>query len=86
MIEFFLEAYNLQDDATCDIQISSAGEIVFKPQYLSCIQEKRNWYWCQKQNQKFIILPTLTIIHPCIDIVSVKYVHDISRRVCNINQ
>ena len=32
------------------------------------------------------MVPTRTIVHPCLDVVSVKGVHDIPRGVCNINQ
>ena len=50
------------------------------------MQENTNWYWEQKNQQQVIIVPTQTIVHPCIDVVEVKYVHDILRSVFNINQ
>ena len=40
VIKFVSEAYTLQDDTTCDIQISSFVEIIFKLQYPSCMKEK----------------------------------------------
>ena len=40
----------------------------------------------QKQHQQVIIVPTHTILHPCLDFMAVKYFHEIPRSVCNINQ
>ena len=40
VITFVSEAYTLQEDTACNGQIISSGEIVFKAQYLSYIQEK----------------------------------------------
>ena len=42
------------------------------------MQEEINWYWDQKQQQQVIIVPTRTIVHPCLDVVTVKGVHDIN--------
>ena len=36
-IKFFLEAYALQEYTLCDGKIGTAGEIIVKAQYLSCI-------------------------------------------------
>ena len=63
-----------------------SGEIVFRTHYLSCMQENKYWYWKQEHIQQFIIVTTKTIVHPCLDFVGVKDVHDIPRSVCNINQ
>ena len=38
VIMFVSEAYTLQDYTTCDREISSSGELVFKAQYLVCMQ------------------------------------------------
>ena len=35
--------------------------------------------------QQAIIYPTQTIVHPYIDVVVVKYVHDISKEIFNRN-
>ena len=86
VITCFFEAYTLQHDTTCDGQISSAGELVVNSQYLRCMQEKTNWYWEQKQQQQFIIIPTRTTVHICLDVMAVKYVHNIPGSVCKINQ
>ena len=48
VIKFVSEPYTLQDKTTCDGQISSAYELVFKAQYLIRIQENTNRYWDQK--------------------------------------
>ena len=42
--------------------------------------------WDQKHQQKVIIFPTCNIVHPCIDVVALKYVQDIPICVCNRNQ
>ena len=86
VIKFFLEAYTLQDGTICDGQISTDSELVFKEQYLSCMQENTKLYWEKKYQQHVIIFPTRTIVNPCLDNVAVKDVHDIPRGICNINQ
>ena len=50
------------------------------------MQEEANWYWEQKNKQQVIIVTTRTIVHPCLYVVAVKYVHDIPRSGCNRNQ
>ena len=45
VIKFFSEAYTKQEDETCDGNISTAGELVIKDQYLSCIHYNKKWYW-----------------------------------------
>ena len=45
VIKFVSEAYTFQYDTTCDGNIISTGELVVKAQYLSCMQENKNWYW-----------------------------------------
>ena len=86
VITFVSEAYILQDDTTCDGKISLAGELVVKSQYLRFMQEENNWDWDQKQQQQVIIFPTRTIVHPCLDVMTVKDVHDIPRSICNKKQ
>ena len=78
-IKFVSYAYTLKNDTTCDGQIISACELVLKEKYLSCIQENTKWYWEKKKHQKVIISTTRTIVHPCLDVVTVKDVHDIPR-------
>ena len=40
----------------------------------------------QKNQKQVIIVPTQNIVHPCLDVVAVKYVHDIPRSIFNRNQ
>ena len=47
------------------------------------MQENKKCYWEQKNHQQVIIFPTRTIAHPFLDVVAVKYVHDIPKIVCN---
>ena len=86
MIKFVSNAYNLQYVIKYDWQIGSAGKIVFRYQYLTCMQENAKWCWEQKHQQQVIIVSTLVIVHPYIDVVAVQYVHYITRTVWNRNQ
>ena len=45
MTKFFSEAYTLDEDTPCDGKIDTSGELFFKAQYLSCMQEISKWYW-----------------------------------------
>ena len=47
------------------------------------MQENNNWYWKKQSLQHTIIVPTRTIIHPCLDIVIIIYLKDIPKNVCN---
>ena len=38
-----------------------------------------------ENQQQVIILPTRTILYPCLYVMSVKYVHNISKSICNRN-
>ena len=42
-----------------------------------------NWYWKQKPLQQNIIVPTRTIIHPCLDVVGITVVQNTPTNVCN---
>ena len=83
VIKFISEAYMLQNNTRIDEKIISAGEFVVKAQYLYSMQENTNWYWKQKSLQKNIIVPTRTITHPCIDVVSITDVEDTPKNVFN---
>ena len=37
VIKFVSEAYTVQVDTTCNVQIISSGELVLKAHYLSCM-------------------------------------------------
>ena len=84
-VNFFSEAYIIQEDITCDGQISTSGELFFKAQYLICMKENIRWYW-EIKPQQVIVVPTRTIVHPCIFVIVVKYLQDIPRGVINRNQ
>ena len=47
------------------------------------MQENNNWYWKQQPLQQNIIVPTLTIFCPRLDVVGITYVQDIPKTVCN---
>ena len=68
VIQFLSEAYTLQNNTTIDGKFISTDELVFKAQYLCSMQENTNWYCKQPPLQHTIIVPTRTIIHPCLDV------------------
>ena len=86
VIQFLSEAYTLQNNTKIDRQVISAGELVVKAQYLCSMQENTNWYWKQQPIQQTIILPTRTILHPCLDVIIIRYVQDIPKKLCSRNQ
>ena len=86
LLKFVLEAYTLRYETTCDRQIVWPGELVVNTQYISCRYKKKTSYWDQKKQQNFIIVRTRTIVYQCIDVVSVKYVNDITRSAWYRNQ
>ena len=47
LIQFISEACTLKINTTIDRQVISAGELVFKAQYICSMQENTNWYWKQ---------------------------------------
>ena len=50
------------------------------------MQDNTKWYWEKSQQQNNIIVPTLTFIHPCLDVMEVTEVKQIPKSVCNVNQ
>ena len=50
------------------------------------MQENNNWQWKQQPLQQTIIFPTRTILHPYIDVITIIYVQDIPKDLCNIIQ
>ena len=46
------------------------------------MQENTNWYWKQQTLQRTIIVPTRTILHPCLDVIIIVYVQDIPNKLC----
>ena len=77
------EAYTKQNNTTIDGQFISAGELVVTAQYIYSMQENTNWYWKQPPLQHTIIVPTRTILHPCLDVIIIIYVKDIPKNLCS---
>ena len=80
---FTSEAYTFQDNTTIDGKMVTAGELVFKAQYLCSIQVDSNWYFNQHTQQHIITVPTRTILNPRLEVNSVTDFHDIPKSVCN---
>ena len=50
------------------------------------MQENINWYWKQQPLQHTIVVPTRTILHPCLDVIIIRYLQDIPKNLCSRNQ
>ena len=50
------------------------------------MQENTNWYWKQQPLQQTIVVPTRTILHPRLDVTTIRYVKDTPKNVCNMIQ
>ena len=74
LIKFISETYTLQEETTCNGQISPAGDLFVKYQNMKYMQDNRNWYSEQSSQQKNMNLPTPTIVHPCLDFTTVTNV------------
>ena len=83
VIQFLSEAYTLQNDTTIDGQATSAGGLVFKAQYIFSMQENTNLYWKQQPLQQTIMVPTRTVLCPCLDVITIRYVQEIPKNFCN---
>ena len=86
VIQFLSEAYTLNNNTTIDGQVISDGELVVKAKYLFSMQENKNWYWKQQPLQHTIILPTRAILHPIFEVVIIRYVQDIPKKLCSRNE
>ena len=73
----------IQNNTTIDGQVIYAGELVVKTQYLFSKQENTNWYWKQQPLQQNIIVPKRTILYPCLDVITIRYVQYTPKNVCN---
>ena len=47
------------------------------------MQENTNWYWKQQPLRHTTIVPTRTILHPRLDIITIRYVQYIPKNICN---
>ena len=75
---FTSEAYTLQDNRKIYEQIITAGKLVVKAQYLCSLQVDTNWYWDPHPQQKVITVPTLTILHPRLEVNEIIDFHYIT--------
>ena len=73
-IQFISEAYTLHNSTSIDGQVISSCELVAKAQYICSMQESTDWYWKQQPLQHTIIFATRIIIHPCLDVIIIRYV------------
>ena len=56
----------------------TAGELVVKEKYLCFLQVATNWYCNQHPQHHVITVPTLTILHPRLEVNAVIYFHAIT--------
>ena len=82
VIMFTSEAYTLQDNTTIDRTIITYGESVVKAQYICSMQVENNWYLNQQTKHNVITVPTLTILHPLLEVNAVPDFHAIPTSVC----
>ena len=73
----------LQDNTTIDGQIITADKLVAKAQYLCSMQVDNDWYCNQHPQQHVITVPTRTIVHPRLEVISLTDFHAIPKSVCN---
>ena len=76
VIKFVSEASTLQEETICDEKISTAGGLVVKVQYINFIQDNTILYWKQSPQPNNIIVSTQTILHPCLDVMTVTEVRN----------
>ena len=71
LIKFMSETYTLQKETTCNGKISPASDLFVKYQNMNCMEDNKKWYSKRSSQQKNIILPTPTIVHPCLNVTTV---------------
>ena len=86
VIMFTPGAYTIQENTTFDGQIINADELVVKAQYICSMQIDTNWYWNQQPKHHVITLPTLTILHPQLEVNAITDFHAIPTSVCSRTQ
>ena len=64
----------------------NAGKLVVKAQYLCSMKESNNCFWDQHPQNKVIMVPTCTILHPQVDVTIITDIHDKPKSVCNRTQ
>ena len=83
VIIFTSESYTIHNNTTIDGQLTTAGELVVKSQYLCSMRLDTNWYWDKYPQQHAITVSTCTIPHPRLEVNEITYIHDIPKSVCN---
>ena len=64
-------------------QVINAGEIVANSVNVIMMKANTNWYWEDNGNKYSVIIATRTIVHPCLDVATIKYVADLPHSLCN---
>ena len=80
VIQFFSDAYTLQNNNKIDRQVIYSGALVIKARYLFSMQENTNWYCKQQPLQQTIIVPTCKILHPRLVVIIITYVQEIPKK------
>ena len=50
------------------------------------MKEKTNFYWQKNKNKDIFAISTLTILHPCLDVLAIKYVAEIPKIICYLKK
>ena len=66
VVKFLSEPYTLKDNKTVEKQVTKAGELILKEEYISTMKSNTNWYWKQLVTKEGIIIETRTIYHLCL--------------------
>ena len=86
VVRFLLESYTLQDDKTVDNKVIDSGELIVKMEYISIMRSNTNWHWKKLGTKESVVISTRTIVHPYLDVSTIKYVADILIILCNKNR
>ena len=84
-IQLLGDAYTLQNNRKMYGQVISAGELFVKAQYLCSMQENTNCYCRQQLLQHTITVQTRTIRHPYLEVVLIRYVQEIHKKLYGSN-
>ena len=86
VIVFTSGAFTLQENTSIDGQTITAGELVVKAKYHCSMQIDTNWYWNQQPKHHVITVPTLTILHPQLEVDAITDFHSIPTSVFSRTQ
>ena len=79
VVKFLSEQYMLQYYKTVNKQVIKVGELILKAEYVIIMKSSKTWYWQQLETKDSVVVATHTIVHPCLDVSTIKYVADIPR-------